>query len=359
MAFPNGLPIFDWTAYWRGGPSFNAFALNQTTDKLEVVFQAPAAIAITRLGFNYGARTGTPPTYKISLQGVDASGNPDGTIKGGGSPASTTFTPPASSAWNTTWRWHTLDNAFTCARGDMLAWVIEYSSGTVDGSNNSSFNFRFNSTVTQNFPYIIQNDAGVRSRANIQPFFGYGLAGTAYGLPAQTTGGGNVNSGSSPNEYGVNIVWPTWLTGATLMGVRLMLTATAATTLKAQLYSGGLVTDTTPIQDVTFDMDAVSTVSKGYVDVYFDEATLTTLVGGASYSVSIAPQSGTNISIDTFAAADALDWAPWPGGTDWTLATRAGGNWTFDATKRMGIGLIIDAPSSGGAINPFTGVIVT
>src|SRR5438105_4685448 len=85
-----------------------SFALDQTTDQIEYIFQAAEAITITRLGFRYGTRTGTPPTYQVSLQGVDGTGVPDGTVKGGGSPASATFTPPADATWDATWRWVTL-----------------------------------------------------------------------------------------------------------------------------------------------------------------------------------------------------------------------------------------------------------
>ncbi len=102
----------------RTALSFSNFSLNQNTDQLEFVFQAPEAITITKLGYRYGVRTGTCPTYIHSLQGVGTDGNPDGAVKGGGSPASKTFTPPADTTFNGLFKYNTLDNAYTCARGE-------------------------------------------------------------------------------------------------------------------------------------------------------------------------------------------------------------------------------------------------
>src|SRR4051794_40309133 len=72
---------------------------------IEWIFQADQAMIISRVGFRYGARTGTPPTHRISLQGVDqASGIPDGVIKVSTGPCSGLFTPPANTSWDGTWR---------------------------------------------------------------------------------------------------------------------------------------------------------------------------------------------------------------------------------------------------------------
>ena len=63
------------------GPSFGTFTLNQSTDKFVVIFQADEDATITRLGLKIGTITGTV-TWRISLQGVDASGNEDGAVLG-------------------------------------------------------------------------------------------------------------------------------------------------------------------------------------------------------------------------------------------------------------------------------------
>src|SRR5262245_2059365 len=109
---------------WLGtnAPAISNFTLNANNDQVEFVFQVREAVTITRLGFRQGTVTGTSPEFKISLQGVDTSGNPDGTIKGGGSPAEDLFTPAGGA--NSTWLWKTLDNSYAAAAGEFLASVI-------------------------------------------------------------------------------------------------------------------------------------------------------------------------------------------------------------------------------------------
>src|SRR5262245_37730924 len=72
--------------------SLTNFDLNQSTDQLEFIFQAREGVQIRSLGIRLNTQT-LSPNYKISLQGVNASGNPDGVIKGGGTPASAVFNP--------------------------------------------------------------------------------------------------------------------------------------------------------------------------------------------------------------------------------------------------------------------------
>src|SRR5690349_18160435 len=95
-----------------GTPSFYNQVIDSggaSIDRIAHVLQLPAD-TWTHVGFRYGARTGTPVQHKTGLQTPDASGNPDGTYLGGGSPASGTFTPPADATWDGTWQWVALAN---------------------------------------------------------------------------------------------------------------------------------------------------------------------------------------------------------------------------------------------------------
>lgn len=71
------------------GPSVATLTADSTNAMAATVFQCADAVTITQLGFSYGTRLGTPPTYRLTLQGVNAStGAPDGVPKqgaGGGS----------------------------------------------------------------------------------------------------------------------------------------------------------------------------------------------------------------------------------------------------------------------------------
>src|SRR5690349_17324025 len=108
------LASFGWPLRFPSASlSLVTFALDASNDALEIIFQAREAITISRLWFRHTAITGTSPVYQISLQGVDASGNPDGTIKASGN-AKATFTPTAGN--NNVGQWANLTSSYTCTR---------------------------------------------------------------------------------------------------------------------------------------------------------------------------------------------------------------------------------------------------
>lgn len=332
-------------------PAMSNFTLNASTDQLEWIFQAQDDLTITRLLFRYGVRTGTPPTFIISLQGVGTTGNPDGTIKGGGSPASKTFTPPADTTWNSTYREITLDNAYAATAGEWLAIVIAYSSGTIDGSNNSSFTSVFTNMSTRLHPYAIENDAGVRARSSHNPNFAYGTAGAVYGTPLLTGTFTNFSSATTPDEYGVKFTIPAdWCATYKIVGVLFGMSGGAGATALIQLYDSD---GTSVLQNVTYDGDYVRTAASDSITrVYFDETTLATLTAGTTYRIGIAPQSATAWTFQHNAVGDASHWNGWNGGTNFAYTTRTdAGAWTDTTTTRPSIALIladITEPASGG-----------
>lgn len=326
--------------------SFTNFGLDQTTDQLEVIFQVRDAMTITKLGVRYGARTGTPPTYKISLQGVDgATGFPDGTIKGGGSPASTTFTPPADGTWDNTWRELTLDNSFAATRGQLLALVVAYSAGSVDASNFSSFTAVSNispSADLEALPYVIQNNAGTRTKQSKRADFSY-LAGTdVFGQPslaAYTLSAVTLNS--TPDELATTFTLPrAWAGRYRLAGVRWFITtAPAGKTFKVILYSG-----TTVLNSVTLDTDNLGRNSSSFIQALFTDVDLTTLLGGNQYRVAIQPQDAVGSYVfPGFQVNANADWNAYPLGVDWYASTRTdAGAWSDMTDTRVNCELILD-----------------
>lgn len=333
----------------EGNMAAGNFTLNQATDQAEWVFETDEAAVITRVGFRYGSRTGTPPTYVISLQGVDSSGNPDGTIKGGASPASATFTPPADTSWNGDWQWITLSNSYACARDEALALVIGYSSGTVDVSNNSSFTIMFTMGMAYNFPYGIQNDAATRSRQAQFAVFGYGSSSKAYGHPVQNITNQLFNSGSTPNEYALGYALPSsWFSTYQVIGVDVVGILPLASTLDIVHYTGA-----TAQQQATHDTD-LSGNPGNYrkSELYFGDASLATLTAGNTYRLSLLPGSAST-GILILEVASAADFEAYPGGQLCWLSTRVGaGSWADTATKRPLLDMILAdiTPPSGGFI---------
>ena len=327
--------------------SYTSFTLDQATDAIEMIFQADAAITITKLGYRVNAITGTSPVFKISLQGVSGAGIPDGTIKGGGSPASADFTPAGAPNWT----WVTLDNPYTCARGEFLSVVISHSSGTIDGSNNVSFSHSYNSFNTWSFPHSIQNNNGTRTNHLNEPVLGYASASQAYGRPSSAITQTSYQVASNPDEYALAFTIPATLV-ATYQVAGIWLPWLAPNTggvLKFVLYDG-----TTVLQDVTYDSDYSANVGGTHhnVRVLFDESTLSVLTAGSTYRISVQPQDANAFALVRVSANAQDDFEAWPGGQNMWVSTRTdAGAWTDILTQRLLGGIVIrdwTLPSGGG-----------
>lgn len=314
-----------------------SFAIDAATDKVEWVFQIGRADTITIVGFRYALRTGTPVQHRIGLQAIDASGNPDGTFLGGGSPASATFTPPADGTWDNTWQWVTLDNSYLTSRGELLALVIE-PVGTPDGSNNSQFTTSsVNLGSRQGFPYAIHTNAGSRSRQSSGPIFAVRSATLTYGQPLLQYFQTQISSNSDPDEYAIKFTYPAGFSDThTCVGVRVNCRMSAVTkSLKVILYDG-----TTAIQEITWDGDVGNTSDFRSFEFYFTDATLDTLTFGNTYRIGFQPQdTGNNFTLHALVLPDAASRSAYPGGDilEWSQRTDLGA-WDDSMTDMIPIG---------------------
>lgn len=319
-----------------------ANAFDASTDANEFIVQAEEAATITHIGIRAGNRIGTPPTFRVSLQGVTGSPMvPNGTVLGGGSPASGTYTPPASTAWNSTWQWIALTNAYTCTRGETFAIVDDYSSGTIDASNTLSRNVALNGFQGRvGFPLAITNNAGVRTRDSQLPLYGYKSATKSYGLPFSVPVSTSYSSDSSPNEYALAFSIPLGtITKCQVMGARLrIITPAASKNFSVNLYEGTTLLQTTGT--LSSDLFRIA-ATDSYMEVYFTDTTLAELVPETVYRVSLLSLSTTsNIALDYFQYNDAQD-AAHNGDGRYYLSTRAGGAWTDFTTRRPLVDLIL------------------
>lgn len=322
-------------------PAFTNFTLNESTDKVEFIIQAPEADTITKLGFRFGVLTGNSPTFRISLQGV-TDANPDGTIKqNAGNNCAATFT--CTSMTTLTWQWITLDYSYTCTRGENLAIVIEYSSGTIDGSNNASFCVGWDMiTSRQGKPYSIQNNAGTRSYFANTPLYGLASATRTYGNVVQSYTNSTFDSNDSPDEIGMAFTLPAGM-GDTykVAGVRFYSSGPAVgTTFKVLLYN-----DTTVLQEITVDSDSVRSAASGHriIEIWFSETTLATLNFGTQYIIALQPQETTTaLGNNCVILSTSADLDCHPGGTDFYQVTRVDlGSWTHLQDRRPPMELIL------------------
>lgn len=315
-------------------PSFQSHSLDANNDGVGWTFRARDTNAITHIGFRYGARTGTPPTYRASLQATDSNGHPDGTVLGGGSPASVTFTPPADTTWDGLWQWVALTNSYTPTLGQKIFLAIEYSSGTVDASNFSSITSHVNNVnAGASFPKAWRLTAGSWGTGTGNfAVFGLRTASSRYGnvmqgfyttRTAATVGHRAAMKFRVPSgpfaSYGIGAVQITGsLSNASnkepILGLWEGTTTLMATTLNTDDHNS--VTSSTFVNEIEFD-DAPSA-----------------LTPGTDYRIGLEVGTAVNsgVIVQGIQLADAADRDAWEGSTNVCLSTFDGSSWTDDAT---------------------------
>jgi hypothetical protein len=355
LAHAGDLGAIPYGAPWRYTPSTSAptvsgtnGVLNANPSQVEFIFHMREAATITGLGINYVSRTGTPPTYKISLQGVTTStGRADGTIKlNEGNEVSATFTPPATTAWNGSFRWFDLaaGHEYSASRGELLALVVAYSSGTVNASNCSSLNIATDVSGRYSTPYVVDTTG---TKVTTLPVFAVRSSTATYGNPMVSV---YLTSISSGTEHAMAFSLPASACSTyKVIGVEAFTAAMpTGKSVIAQLYTG-----TTADQQVTLYSDTMYALSANYVTVrawFTTDPVVRTC--GTTYYAGFAPQeAGANFRLVGMVAGAAADLSAYPGGTNWYLATRSGGAWTAVTTTRPLMHLILSdiTPPAGEA----------
>lgn len=327
--------------------------LDGTTDQIEFVLQVEQTSVITSVVLRYGARTGTPPTFRASIQGVDAAGNPDGLIKSSGA-AFADFTPPADATWNGTIRVLTLGTSYSATAGEFISIVVSYQSGTIDATNKSTFGTNSGGLATTAFPYVTHNDGGVRTRQSFFPVIGYRTPSNGtFGLPIKDITEVQYSSDTvGADEYALRFMLhsdfgQSYAVSCVEAFVR---TAAAGKTLKVALYDSS----SAELRSVTLDTDMVMSTgsSSRLLRACFSSAA--TLSFGSVYRIGFIPQeTASDFALKTFNFESPSDLSSLPGGTEFFLSTRADvGAWTDVTDKRPVAWIIVTdwtEPSGGGS----------
>jgi hypothetical protein len=336
--------------------TFNNLSLSSSTSALEVIFQALTTDPITHVGFRLASITGTTPSYVASIQGVNSAGTaigfPDGTIKGGGSPASHVFSPSSLGLASSAFHWIALDNSYTPSVGEFLAAVIGYSSGTVNGSNFASVSEVLTSrnSAFSSLPRVVINSSGSRTHRNGPFCGGWRTANHRFGsLPLASV---STASPTTTLEVGLKFTLPSWIGTVKLYGIQFnwAFGGTPGGGIEVAVYSGGGASDTT--QATTQQHARYMTSANVPINLMF--ASPQTLSGGSTYRVSSKMLASTGGVICTADVTDSSDWQMLPS-APWTMSytSRSGGDWTDVATRRPDINLLlgsVTAPSSGGGV---------
>lgn len=313
--------------------NFTNRAIDDNAKTNHVLTQALTTDPITKVLVRIGTKTGTTPTYKVSLHGADAAGAPNAAILGGGSPASATFNPSGLGWADNSAHWVTLDNAYTPTRGLPFFIRIKYDSGTVDGSNNAEFTYACGNEFLGTHFVLLDGALSAFS----MPYAGYATASRKYGFTLKDQANVTFNSGTNPKEYGMKFTLPAGM-GDTFAAAVLSLSGTIAvgSTVTVRIYQGGNAGDTTVLQTCTFDTDLQANADFGGEFRFpFTDAALAALNCGGTYRWAVEAGAG-DVTITILEVESADDWDAMGAGQQMMLTTRNGGNWTDTATKQIG-----------------------
>lgn len=354
---------FNMTGFSRMGfavsHSVTNFAVNSPTGGIGWTFQARSISPISALFFRYGARSVTPPTYRISLQSPNATGFADGTVLGGGSPASATFKPPASAAWDGSGQWITLANSYTPAtRGELLVATIEHdpvANETCDATNNSSFGRGLSDllTIANQIPYVSTKTSGTWSKitGNTNVCFAVEDADGVYGVPFQSTF--NSTLAVAGQRHAAAITMPsgignTFTVGGLIFSSQRIGSAAATAVIGIWDQSG------VPITSFTVDTDQQANPTNGGVFHYLFP-TPAVLNYGTKYFFGVESTTSP-ISVTGINLTRQQDRAAYPNGLNRAYATWNGSSWTETNTRLPYVDLIFEdiTPAAGSSShNPF------
>jgi hypothetical protein len=326
---------------------FTNLALDASTDKVGWVFVMGEAATINTLLFRYGTRTGTPPTYQISLQGVTTAGVPDGTPI-----QSATFTPPASTAWNSTIQAIAISNASLSAETP-YAIVIEYSSGTINGSNNGSFTQCTTVGVNDGLPYSVADTLGSWNKdTSGMPVFGLRSASTTYGRPflSFTNAAAATSDG---NRIALKLTLPAGA-GDTFKVSKIRVWLNVAGT--ASMIGGIWNAAGTAIDTVTIDSDVQRVPASAAQAIEFPINNPTALSFGTPYYFGVE-RAGADITLRTITVPANGDLAPFPYGTVGYQSIWSGGAWADTDTAAVPIELAITDITEPTGAAPYHGAL--
>lgn len=338
--------------------------LTSSTHGWGVGFRARDTNPITHLGFLYNTRAGTPPTYRVSLQGMAAAtGRPDGTIKGGGSPASGTFTPPANSTWDSTWQWVALTNSYTPTLGEELCFWVDYSSGTVSGANYSGFTSNLATGVglpqLEYYP-VLKLASGTYTKTSAMPIFGVRTASTRYGNIIQSAY--NSRSASTVgHRQAMTFSLPSGIFSSYEVSAVRFCGSIASTTSKNPLFKIWGTDGTTVLQSITLDSD-FGTSPGGTINLHeLQFGTPSSLSPGSTYYAGLEVADATNggVVLNGIKLDNANDRDAWEGGANIGFATYNGSAWTADNTvfpfMQLTINGVVGNSGGGGGGGPLIG----
>ena len=304
--------------------STGSFTIDASGEKIAVIFQVPEACDITGMTA-YFTGVASPPAYKFTLQGVDASGDPDGSVKA----TTAEFTPTGS-----TTEAHSFTSAYSATQGELLAGVWEYSSSTVGASNDATVRSFIKTVRYSIFPYVAEyngsswsKDQDSYSSFSLQTDESWDVGGIFnIGKAAQavtTTGHRFAQRVLIPADEDIELhVDGFYFTGS--------VEASAGNEFKAAVWNAS----GTELAAASVNSNYQSTVmnaSKSRIYTFSSDGTITS---GSIFYIGFEC-TGDHLAIDYAQPLGADGLKSWPGGAAFYASYWNGSSWADDNTKRL------------------------
>jgi hypothetical protein len=341
-----------------------AMTFDGAGDRLALITWVTKTGLLTDVRFRTGTVTTAGATFQIQIEGVDGSGNPDGTAKY----ANANGTVVVSTSDDSVWKTVPINGGtgVTVTKGDLIAIVLTVSSGTpnaviIAGAPTTA------GWVYGNMPYLVQ-DTGGGSWARLAS------ASTAWCLTWEIDGelamipGGTVahsmtfQAVGNGAERGMRILapWPMRVIG---MRAR-MPNLAAGGDFRVRLYdSDGTTVLAESINSSTdIDGDVVSLATQdNFYDVFFPESP--TLSAGAVYFLAIWQTTANAVNLHEIGHLTAGYMAALPCGAEWYRVSRGtAGSGAFAglgsdtrAEMHLWVDGFDDGAGSGGGGGPLVG----
>lgn len=328
----DGLPWIEYPPAIACTSSLDSMLLDAAGEKAAFIFTAPKSGDISHVGFRTSTVT-TAQTLKVSLQGYDASGDPNGTILGATSNGFGTQAAPASNTFYEV----ALGESVTVTRGVKYAIVVEWDAtvgslqitrpfmDSASGSDGSSYSDHFTAAwaKTLTIPLLALKYTG-----------GY-VAGIMFPLSSITSAA--FSSASTPDEIGniISLPWP-----AQAIGIWCAADIDADATLKLYDPDGS-----TLLESVTA-VSAARTAATSRISRWFFDTDVA-LAKTTNYRVTLLP-GASSVGLTRATAPSAAMLGCWPCGTNVYLTTRTdAGAWTDSTDQRALMGLILNGFDDG------------
>ena len=322
--------------------------LDATTEEVAAGYIVDSTDAITHIGIRLGATApSSPPIYLASLQGMGSTGFPDGTVLGGGSPASATFDPSSWAA--NSFNWVALNNPYTPTIGEIVVPTVEYSSGTIGSGDRiqvvqgwTSFisQSRFNGLFTSNSWASGNNTSG-------KPGLAIRTANTRYGVVLINSAPTAVSLGTSGHRDAIKFSMPDFFSTITCYGLRITCNPPSSGAFKLGIWNSS----GTELAAESINEDVLANSIDNYITC------------GFSAPVTITPSTTFYAGIERTDQAcglvhaelsEANDQLAYPLGTAACRATWNGSAWSDNTTFRpLSVELLLSDITGGGGGTSF------